>query len=243
MPDPLRSQLLYGDFTIGLTDPEWQVIPTDWIRAAQARGKERPSPDGPLSALGVDVARGGDDQTIIAKRYGNWIAPLVKYPGQVTPDGFAVAGFVMKELEGGAVVNIDVIGVGASPYDTLRRQGVNINGVNVAVASEGKDRSGQFGFANQRAELWWKFREALEPSKGQEIALPDDRRLLADLCAPRYTVTARGITIESKEDIRRRLGRSPDCGDAVVLALARTGRRLTLEKGLLGGVGVKGWGY
>ena len=118
----------------------------------------------------------------------------------------------------GTHVFIDVVGVGSSPYDTLKENKVKVTGVNAASTSKQTDRSKQFGFANMRAELYWKMREALEPGKGDDLALPDDRQLLADLCAPRYSVTARGIMIEGKEDIRRRLGRSPDCGDAAVLA-------------------------
>jgi hypothetical protein len=54
------------------------------------------------------------------------------------------------------------------------------------------------------------------------LALPRDQRLAADLCAPRYRLTARGIQIEDKAAIKARLGRSPDRGDAVVLAAIRT---------------------
>jgi len=49
--------------------------------------------------------------------------------------------------------------------------------------------------------------------------LPPDKELLADLCAPRYRVTAAGIQIEAKEEIKERIGRSPDVGEAVMLAL------------------------
>ncbi len=50
------------------------------------------------------------------------------------------------------------------------------------------------------------------------MALPDDRELLVDLTAPRWELRAGGIVIESKEHIMERIGRSPDAGDAVVLA-------------------------
>jgi hypothetical protein len=219
MPEPLRSQLLYGDFSIGTQDDEWQVIPTEWIRQAQGRWEASPKPDVPLTVISVDVARGGDDQTIIAKRYGTWYAPLIKHPGQSTPDGRHVADLVMGELSDEATVNIDVIGVGVSPYDTLKANGVRVRGINVAKGSKGRDRTKQFYFANVRAQLWWKMREALEPEKGEDLALPPDKELLGDLCAPRYKVTPRGIQIQSKDEIRKRLGRSTDCGDAVVLAL------------------------
>ena len=88
----------------------------------------------------------------------------------------------------------------------------------------GKD--GQLAFANKRAEVWWKFREALDPDQpdGSAIALPPDPELRADLCAPTWKLTARGILLESKDgssgfgNLRQRLGRSPGKGDAVVMA-------------------------
>jgi hypothetical protein len=58
----------------------------------------------------------------------------------------------------------------------------------------------------------------LDPAHNPTLALPDDPELLADLAAPRWTLTTNGILIESKEDIIDRLKRSPDCGDAVVMA-------------------------
>jgi hypothetical protein len=70
---------------------------------------------------------------------------------------------------------------------------------------------------NKRAEAYWRLREALDPSQdgGSRIAPPPDSALSADLAAPRWKLTPRGIPIESKEDIVRRIGRSPVKGDAV----------------------------
>ena len=77
-------------------------------------------------------------------------------------------------------------------------------------------------FVNKRAEAHWRFREALNPDQdgGSAIALPPDPQVLADLTAPRWKLMTRGIQIESKEDLKKpeRLGRSPDKGDAIVMA-------------------------
>lgn len=227
-PEPYRSQLLYGDFQAGFMDDEWQVIPTRWVTDAIKRShtQEKPTVD-KLTTLGVDVARGGNDQTIIVKNYGHWIDELVKKPGQATPDGNIVADMVHAEWSDAATINIDVIGIGASPYDILTQRLFDnttmtspVVGINAASGTEARDKSGQLGFANKRAEMWWRLREMLDPDSDCEIVLPNDRELLADLCAPRWKKTARGdIQIESKEEIRKRLGRSTDCGDALVLAL------------------------
>jgi hypothetical protein len=217
LPEPLRSQLLYGDFTVGLEDDPWQVIPTEWVRLAQERWKERKR-EGPMTALGLDVARGGIDQTVLAPRYGNWFARLEKHAGSSTPDGPLVASLALSIARDGAIINVDVIGVGSSVFDTLVSQDINVVGVNFAERSEATDKSGRLRFRNKRAEAYWRMREALDPDYGDDVALPPDNELLADLVAPHWKLTTSGIQVESKEDIIKRLGRSPDCGDAVVLA-------------------------
>jgi hypothetical protein len=232
LPEPLRSQMLYGDFSLSVDDNPWQVIPTEWVRMAQDRWKARERPTSPMSCLGVDVARGGKDKTVLSARYDNWFAPLEKYPGKETPTGQSVAALTIKALGGqGAPVNIDAIGVGTSPLDILRENGVAVYPINNAesadlkdkeghVIEEARDKSRKFKLRNVRATSYWRLREALDPENGDELALPPDPELLADLCAPRWSLSAGGIIVESKEEIAKpdRLGRSPDCGDAVVLA-------------------------
>lgn len=220
MPEPLRTQMRYGDFSVGLKDDIWQVIPRAWLKAAMDRWQ----PDGRAGqrcdTIGVDVARGGDDRTVIARRYGTWIADLEVYDGSDTPDGQSVAALVMQGYTDGATINVDVIGVGTSAYDHLADYGVSINAVNVAESSAGYDHATQtFRFANKRAEIYWRLREALDPVTGDNLAIPPDQELLAELCSVRYEVRASGIQIESKDRIRERLGRSPDKADALTLAL------------------------
>jgi hypothetical protein len=70
----------------------------------------------------------------------------------------------------------------------------------------------------------WRLREALDPDKGENLALPPDTELKADLCAPRWKLTAQGIQIELKDEVKKRIGRSPDKGDAVILASIKTVR-------------------
>jgi hypothetical protein len=219
LPEPLRSQLLYGDFSMSVEDDLWQVIPTDWVRRAQARWTPEAPAAQPLSAVGVDVARGGKDKTVIAKRYGPWFAQLLKFPGKDTPDGPTVGGLVLREHRDDAMINIDVIGIGSSAYDWLRsHRHVTVNPVNNAEGTALYDKSRKFRLVNVRAASYWMLREALDPNGPERLALPPDPELLADLCAPRYKVTSSGIAVEPKPDIIQRLGRSPDCGDACVLA-------------------------
>lgn len=223
LPDVLRDQMLYGDMEAGVEDSAWQVIPTAWVEAAMARWKPR-APRGEMLAMGVDVARGGKDQTVIATRHkadesAHWYAPLYTYPGAETPDGPTVAGLVVSVRRDDAPVLVDVIGVGASPYDHLRGMGLQVLGVNFAERDLGADRSGRLRFANTRSAMWWRMREALDPANDTGIALPPDQELLAELCMPTWRPTGWVVQVESREDIVKRLGRSPDRATAVILAL------------------------
>jgi hypothetical protein len=93
-------------------------------------------------------------------------------------------------------------------------------------ASRARDRSGELGFANRKAEALWALREALDPANAPDIELPADETLVGDLVAPHWHVDSRSrIIIESKDDIRRRLGRSTDAADAVVMAFAEVRKR------------------
>jgi hypothetical protein len=224
LPEPLRSQMLYGDFNAGIEDDPWQVIPTAWVEAAQARWK-RPDRLAPMDSLGVDVARGGRDNTIIARRHGTWFDEPLVYPGSTTPDGPTVAGLTIAAMRDQAVIHIDVIGVGSAPYDFLNDAGQQVVGVNVAESATSTDKSGRLRFKNLRSELWWRMREALDPANNTGIALPPDPRLLADLCAPTWELSGSTIYVASREQIMDKIGRSPDYGSAYVLALIDTPKR------------------
>lgn len=237
LPEPLRSQMLFGDFKAGLGDDPWQVFPTEWVRAAMARWEPRkPGAEGPMSAMGVDCARGGIDEHVQARRHGTWFAQLQAYPGVAVPDGSTAAGLVLAAARNGCPIHVDVIGIGASVYDSLNEAGVHVVGINGAQSSSEMDKSGKLPMANVRAAVHWKFREALDPASGMGVALPPDDKLKADLCAPRWRLTQRGVLVESKDDIKKRIERSPDRGDAVLNAWISTPprRRGTINRPMRG---------
>lgn len=223
LPEPLRSQMLYGDFQAGIQDDPWQVIPTAWVEAAMNRWKPQlPKPR--MDSMGVDVARGGRDNTIIARRHAMWFDEPLTHQGAQTPDGPSVAGLVIAASRDQAPIHIDVIGVGASPYDFLLHANQHVLGINVAEKAVALDKSGRLGFANLRSQLWWQFREALDPANNTGIALPPNSQLKADLCAPTWELRGSVIQIESRDSIVKRIGRSPDWASAYILALIDTPR-------------------
>lgn len=227
LPEPLRSQMLYGDFMAGIEDDPWQVIPTAWVETAQARWK-KPDKTPEMHSVGVDVARGGRDQTIISRRHEMWFDECLVYPGSATPDGPTVAGLSIAAVRDQAPIHIDVIGVGASPYDFLKEANQQVIGVNVSESATGLDKSGRLRFKNLRSELWWRMREALDPVSNTGIALPPDPRILADLCAPTWSLAGALVSVASRDEIIAKIGRSPDFGSALCLALIDTPKRSLL---------------
>jgi len=234
MPEPLRSAMRDGNFMLARQDDQWQVIPTQWVREAQSRWTDERPKHAPMSALGVDIAQGGADQTVIAARYDGWYAPIEAFPGSTTPTGRDVAALVFTRRQNGATVILDMGGGwGGATHEHLFNNGLSGPGELVkhvgAKASVKRTADQSLGFHNKRAETYWRFREALDPSQdgGSSIALPPDPELVSDLTAPTYDATSGKIKIEAKEDLVKRLGRSPDKGDAVVMAWSSGPRLMT----------------
>jgi hypothetical protein len=222
LPEPIRSAVRDGNFMAARADDEYQVIPTQWIIAAQARW----SADGwrgiAMTACGLDIGA-GRDETTLAMRHGGWYAPLETVAGEAAKDPAHAAALVIKHRKDNCPVVVDVGGgFGGASLVLFKENGVPAQRFNGAEASSRKTSDGTLSFINKRAEAWWRFREELDPNQqgGSAIALPPDPKLIADLSAPTWKLTTRGIQIESKDDIRARLGRSPDRGDAVVMALS-----------------------
>lgn len=225
LPEPLRSQMLNGDFFAGIEDSEWQVIPTPWIDAAMARWKPRERKP-PMDSMGVDVARGGRDNSIIQRRHDNWYDEPLAYPGTQTPNGPMLMGLIVAALRDNAPVHIDIVGVGGSPYDFLREANFQVIGVNNGATQglEGFRSQGGMGFANWKSYTWWALREDLDPANNRGIELPPDKNLARDLSAPLWKPIGGKIRVETRDEIIARIGRSPDWGSACVLARLHTPR-------------------
>ena len=225
LPEPLRSQMLFGDFAAGTGDTEWQVIPSAWVDEAMNRWKEREYDPSRINSVGVDPSRGGRDSTVISPREDWHFHELRAYDGPTMETGGDVAAKVL-ELVGtsNCPVHVDVIGIGASVVDHLTSLiGNRCVPINAASRSEGTaDWSGTLEFINKRAEGWWRFRDLLNPANGYRLELPRSARLKAELCSPQYQLMSNGIKIEAKVDIIKRLGRSTDYADACILAAERT---------------------
>jgi hypothetical protein len=95
---------------------------------------------------------------------------------------------------------------------------VGVKGSNVDKNKH--DYTGELTFANMRAFCHWMLRDYLNPQFGMNLALPPDDELTQEITEPQWSTRSNGdIIIEPKDDIKERLGRSPDKLDSLLLSI------------------------
>lgn len=206
-------------------DAEDGLVPLAWVKLANARWHawmERPDrlthePPG-RRVIGVDPAWMGTDRTAIVVRQGP-VVLSVKLHSKL--DTVAVANLVRTELRHPrSVAVVDTIGIGAGVVDQLRAAGCNVVAFNGSARTARKDNTRTWNYPNCRSAAWHSLREILDPVHGGMLCLPDDDELTNDITTPTYGPVAGGLLkVESKDDQRKRLGHSPDAGDALTMSL------------------------
>jgi hypothetical protein len=185
-----------------------QFIPGDIVSAA--RKYKAPVAVGLPKILSVDVARFGDDQTVIGWRQGRKAVILAKYRGL---DTVAVAERVIQYMtqENPDATIIDGDGIGAGVVDHLHFRGYRDR---VFEFHGGQPSSDSAAYFNKRAECWGAMRDWL--AGGAQI--PDDPELETDLTGPEYGFSNKQqIQLEKKDDMKKRGLASPDCGDMLAM--------------------------
>ena len=202
-----RDNDSYRVYVRGLppTGGEGTLIPFDWIYWAQKRELQADKYQGII--LGVDPAGEGKDRTMVAVRKGVEVLEMVNIPDHETIAIVEKVMRVFKQYKAEAIC-VDSIGVGKGVYDVLNNICSKVYSVKV---SESPRKEGYFDY---RAELWWRMREVFE--KG-DISISNDPQLFEELAAPQYENAKGRIRIEPKKSIKKRLGRSPDKADALLL--------------------------
>lgn len=182
----------------------------------------RPMPHVPytkmIAIMGVDVARFGDDASVIRVRFGQDARSMEKKKFRGLDGwqlGAKIAEWHNELIKMGVpkvVINVDTGGVGASPVDWLRHNNYDVNAINFGSEPTNKER-----YKNLRAEMWGRMREWLE----QGGCIADDDDLVTDLTAVEYTYTPTNqLLLERKEDMKKRGLASPDDADALALTFA-----------------------
>ena len=212
---PLFRVRILGEFPRQASDA---VVGLEAVLAAVARHAAAVG-EGPLH-LGVDVARFGDDESVVALRRGKKLLELVPFQGL---DGVQLAGAVLKlarehrSYREKPIVKVDEIGVGASTVDHLRTSDeIELVPVNVSRSSTVTGDDGKPLYHLLRDQLWFATAAWLKDGG----AIPDDGKLTGELVAPRYKFDLQGrLQVEPKAETKKRLKRSPDRADALALAL------------------------
>ncbi len=166
--------------------------------------------------IGVDPARFGDDCTAICRRKGRQAYRIKKLKKLSCVEVANVLTSIILE-EHPVRVNIDVGGLGAGIYDILEDRGYGnvVRAVNFGAKAQNQER-----FGNRRAEMWARVKDWLCGELPVSI-VDEDGLLMADLTAPEIKFDRVGrLLLEKKEDIKARLGRSTDVGDALALTFA-----------------------
>ena len=222
---------------LGPKEAEGQLIPLEWIEAANKRYLEFKAIENksifkkhPLR-LGVDVAGMGRDSSCFCPRFGNVVEPFIKIHSGGVANHMEITGKLISIMQqntdsfGGLWPQafIDTIGEGAGVFsrcEELRQKEGNefirTYSCKFSSAAEEKDITGQYEFVNMRALLYWKVRDWLNPRNKMNACLVPDEELKEELTATKWKFQSNAkIIIEPKEELKKRLKRSPDKGDAL----------------------------
>lgn len=222
-PEPLRSLLLNGSFTVKGEDHPFQVIPTLDVLAAQDRYRHAVNAGEHKRwrqlVLFGDIAQGGMDMTVLQSLLENdFFEEPFAQAGRLTPTGNEVEALVLLKRKDNSLVGLDGTGGwGGATRDLLQRDHkIDAEMVISSARSQGWTADQRYKFGNIRSEMWWTFREALGPKSGYEIKLPLSTRVLTQLTAPIFIIKGNVIFIEEKDELRKRLGSSTDEADAII---------------------------
>ncbi|MFN3247699.1 hypothetical protein [Roseibium album] len=221
MAEPMRTALMTGDFMAARQDHEWQVIPSDWVELAFQRYDDGVDAGKPMDVLSIDVAQGGKDKTVLQPLHGVRFEEAIIRKGEDTRDGAAVGSLAIKERRNNALMVIDATGGwGGDTIGFLERENeIHVEKCVFSAQSGETARDSKIPFYNFRAQLYWRLREALHPKSGLGLAIKRSAAIKAQLTAHRWKLKGGKILIESKEEIKERVGSSPDEADAIVMGL------------------------
>ena len=198
------------------------LIPYEWIEIANRNWQElQTSGFTPAKSckLGVDVAGMGRDNSVLCPRYGNYVPQFEVHQSAGRADHMHVVGMMIPYLKKkGAKAFIDTIGEGAGVYSRLLEEKfTNAFSCKYSEGADGlHDITGEYEFANMRAYLYWALRDWLNPKNGFGAALPPCDQLMEEATETKWKFLSNGkIIIEAKEDIKKRIKRSPDYMDAL----------------------------
>ena len=210
------------------SDSATSIVPRQWFLQARARYDENPAYWDRQAEItpwqyGLDVGDGQDDHALTQKRGDVLLDVETMATTGDRKDVGRAAGMLMNAMrrnDGAGVAYVDQIGVGAGALSNVLAEGYRAVGIHFGARAKGM--KGRATFENLRAQLYWNLRERFQ--RGDIAIRPlgrNEERLMNELASVHWEYTATGrIKVESKDDIRERLGHSPDLADSVAYAFA-----------------------
>lgn len=191
-----------------------QFIPKDLVDGARARELELDV--GAELTMGIDVARFGDDDSVIVLRQGRVMDPMIqRFHGLSTVELTNKCARIIDRNDPDAVM-VDGMGIGGAVVDQLKALGYKVIDVQASETPEKREL-----YLNKRAELWGLMKDWLKIG-----SIPKDEKLFAELISMEYSYNRTDqIVLEAKKDLKKRGLPSPDTADALSLTFARTVRR------------------
>ena len=173
--------------------------------------------------IGVDVARFGDDRTVLFPRRGRdaRTMPVEMYQSLDTMQ-VAERAAAMCAKYNAQMIYVDGGGLGAGVVDRLRQLRFPVHEVNFGDAPNNYNQvETGIRYANKRAEVWGGMRDWLHTGSLQNVVVDTDYTILDDLTLTQYYYNSKDcIQLELKSEIKRREGRSPDLADALACTFA-----------------------
>lgn len=198
------------------------LIPYEWIEIANENWKKLQEEGfNPVKSckLGSDVAGMGRDNSVLCPRYGNYVPKFETHQSAGKADHMHVAGMHIPFISDKKTkAYIDTIGEGAGVYSRLQELGYrNVYSCKYSESARGlNDITRQYEFANMRAYCYWAVRDWLNPKNGFGAALPPCDKLMEEATETKWFFMSDGrIAIEKKDEIKKRIKRSPDYFDSL----------------------------
>lgn len=218
--NPLFQVKIMGNFPIINAN---RFIPLNWIERAIAKDEVEAGE----KIIGVDIAREGDDESVLCIRDGNVVKPFLVWNHLDTMQSVNRIAAIL-DLEKPSKIFVDSVGVGGGIYDRLKELGYAV------IPLNGGERAYEETYYNSRSEMYWGVRKALE---ADALILPDDDILTNEMLNIEYSFTVKNkFRVEPKDETKKRLGKSPDRFDALAATFFSKPAEGMTVAGSLGGI-------
>lgn len=225
LPEHLYRMFVLGDWTV--QDDPMQIIPYEQLHARlidETNILDEAELEGTAS-MGIDVAELGVDNNVFTYQAGNVLYRCEGFEGQLRTDQVVTlaAHRIAQERIPPERVGVDAVGVGAGVWGGLVGMGMNVHRVIAGARPENlrtlsyAEKAAGMQITDLKTQMWWMFRNAvINPESPLRII--NHGSLVQDLSAPRYKIVGeRRIVVESKDELKKRLGRSNDYGESAVI--------------------------